>query len=196
MFVLITGGVATGKSSLANYLKKKLPHHNFKVINDKDFSKENNVGKINDLTNTYEVDVRLFSLKLKYFFKKNKNKNIIFEGHLFSEIPKHLLKSMDFIFLARASEKKLRERMQERGYDVVKIEENILCVKTNYFENLLGSKNIDFIPLELGDDLKVNFKRLNKFLKMWFLWVRFWFQLKHKAWRRLKEKHTLKKEIN
>lgn len=164
MFIVITGSVGVGKTTLSNEIKKRFPYQKFIVINDKDFSKKNNLGKENPDTKEYEVDISLFSKKINLLLKKNKN--IIFEGHLFCEIPKLLLKKMDFVFLLISSEKFLRERLEERGYDVLKIEENILCHKTNYFENKLSLKKIDYLPIEVTKDLKLNVKKINKYLKM------------------------------
>ncbi len=163
MYILITGSVASGKTTIAKEIKKKYPSLKFLVVSDHEFSRENNLGKENEETKEYEVDIVLFSKKILELFKKKKH--IIFEGHLFCEIQKSLLKKMDFIFVLKGSEKLLRDRMKERGYDVLKIEENILCQKTNYFENILTSKNIDFTTIEVVKDLKLNFKKINKYLK-------------------------------
>jgi broad-specificity NMP kinase len=164
MHFLITGSVASGKSEIANEIKKKNPFQRFVIINDKEFSKKENLGTLNKETGEYEVDIGLFSRKISSLF--NKKKNIIFEGHLFCEVSKLVLKKMDFVFVLIPKEKILRERMKTRGYNVLKIEENILCFKTNYFEEKLSSKNIDFIKIEVTNDLKLNFKKINKHLKL------------------------------
>jgi hypothetical protein len=56
--------------------------------------------------------------------------------------------------------------MAERNYPVLKIEENILCHKTNYFQEKLNSKKIDYVPIEVSKDLKLNLKKINKYLKL------------------------------
>jgi broad-specificity NMP kinase len=164
MYLVITGSVASGKSTIANELKKRYPYQKFIVINDKDFSKEENIGILNKDTNEYEIDVSLLSKKCSVLLKKKKN--IIFEGHLFCEVSKLFLKKMNFVFLLESSEKTLRERMRERKYSTLKIEENILCHKTDYFKNKLNSKKIDYIPIEVSKDLKLNLKKINKYLKL------------------------------
>ncbi len=164
MYFLITGSVASGKSEIANEIKKKNPFQRFIIINDKDFSKKENLGNLNKDTGEYEVDIGLFSKKISSLL--NKQKNIIFEGHLFCEVSKLVLKKMDFVFVLTSKEKTLRERMTARGYGVLKLEENILCFKTNYFEEKLASKNIDFIKIEVTNDLKLNLKKINKYLKL------------------------------
>ena len=165
MYFVITGPVASGKSTIANEIKKKFPFQKFIVINDKEFSVKNNLGEENKETKEYEVSLPLLAKKVSFLLKKKQN--IIFEGHLFCELPKLTLKKMDFIFILNTPEKFQRDKMRERGYDVLKIEENILCSKTNYFENKLSSRKIDFIPIEVTKDLKLNIKKINKYLKMW-----------------------------
>jgi len=164
MYFVITGSVASGKSTIANEIKKRYPYQKFIVINDKDFSKEENFGVLNKDTNEYEIDVALLSKKCSILLKKKKN--IIFEGHLFCEVSKLFLKKMNFVFLLKASEKTLRDRMKERNYSILKIEENILCHKIDYFQGKLKSKKIDYIPIEVSKDLKLNLKKINKYLKL------------------------------
>jgi len=164
MYFVITGSVASGKTTLAQEVKKKFPFQKFLVVNDKDFSKENNIAILNEETKEYEIDTSLLSKKCLEILKKKKN--IIFEGHLFCEVSKLFLKKMDFVFLLLSSEKLLRDRMSERNYSVLKIEENILCHKTSYFQEKLNSKKIDYIPIEVSKDLKLNLKKINKYLKL------------------------------
>lgn len=164
MFFVITGSVASGKSEIANEIKKKYPFQKFIVINDKEFSQKNNLGKLNDKIKEFEVDVSLLSKKVSSLLSSRKN--IIFEGHLFCEISKYVLTKMDFVFVLNAPEKLLRERMKERGYDVLKIEENILCSKTKYFQEKFSSRKISFIDIEVSKDLKLNIKKFQKYLKL------------------------------
>jgi len=164
MYFVITGPVASGKSTLANEIKKKYPFQKFVIVNDKEFSKKNNLGQENKLTKEYEVDVSLLSKKVSSLLSSKKN--IIFEGHLFCEISKYVLTKMDFIFVLKAPEKLLRQRMMEREYGVLKLEENLLCSKTNYFENKFTSRKISFIEIEVSKDLKLNLKKIYKYLKL------------------------------
>lgn len=164
MHILITGPVGSGKSTIANEIKTKIPSFKFLVISDTEFSKKNNLGYFDKESKEYVVDVSQFSKKVLEILKTKKN--VIFEGHLFSEIPKLILKKMNFIFVLKTSEKNLRKRMNERGYDFLKIEENIFCSNTDYFENKLQSKNIDFISLKVTDNLKLNYKKIYKYLKI------------------------------
>lgn len=164
MFLIITGPVASGKTTLANEIKKKFPFQKFLIVNDKDFAIKNDLGSQDVKTKEYEVDISKFSKKVLQLL--NTKKNIIFDGHLFCEVSKMFLKKMDFIFVLKNSEKFLREKMKERNYDVLKIEENILCFKTNYFQNILSKKNTDFIEIQMSNDLKLDVKKINKYLQL------------------------------
>lgn len=164
MYVVITGSVASGKTTIANELKRKISQPRFIVINDKEFAIEHKLGEFNKTTHEYEVDTVLFSRKVSEFIKTKRN--VIFEGHLFCELQKFLLMKINFIFVLKPSEKFLRDAMKERGYDILKIEENILCYKTDYFEEKLKKKNIDFITIQTTKDLKLNVNKINKYLKL------------------------------
>jgi broad-specificity NMP kinase len=164
MKIIITGPVASGKTTLSQEIKKKFNFQNFLIINDKEFSQKHNLGQDYKDGKEYEVDMSKFSKKASDLL--NSKKNIIFEGHLFCDVSKLFLKKIDFIFLLKNSEKVLKERMKERNYDVLKIEENILCQKINYFQDKLFSKKIDFIEINLSNDLKLDVKKINKFLKL------------------------------
>lgn len=164
MKIIITGPVASGKTTICQEIKKKFHHQKFIVINDKEFSIKHKLGSINKESEEYEVDISKFSKKISFLL--DSKKNIIFEGHLFCECLKNILKKMDFVFVLKNKEKVLKERMNQRGYDLLKIEENILCQRINYFQDKLSSKNIDFIEIALSNNLKLDLKKINKYLKL------------------------------
>ncbi len=164
MHIIITGSVASGKTTIANELKRRISFPKFIVVNDKVFAQEHNLGIFNKETGEYEVDVILFSRKISEFVKSKKN--VIFEGHLFCELQKFLLMKINYVFVLKNSEKFLRDAMKERGYNVLKIEENILCFKTNYFEKKFNKKHINFITIQATKDLKLNVNKINKYLKL------------------------------
>ncbi len=165
MFILITGVPGTGKSTLAEELKKKLYKYKFSIINDKDFSKENKLGK-ECKDGEYEVGVVKLNKALSDYLSKYVNKNIIFDGHLWCEVSKALLKKFTFVFLLESSETLLRKRMKERKYLPLKIEDNVFCQTTRYIPKLLKSKKIECNLIKVNDDIKLNIKKINKFLKL------------------------------
>ncbi len=158
MFILITGIPGTGKTTIANELKK----HNkrFEVVSDKEFCLTLNIGQ--DENKEQVVDIKELSKAFLEYLRENKKKHVIFEGHLWSELPKSLLKKMNFVFVLVASKTLVKKRLSEREYSQLKIIENIFCQETNYLEDLLNSKNIFFYKINVNDNVKANLSKINK----------------------------------
>jgi broad-specificity NMP kinase len=160
MKILITGIPGTGKSFLSNKLKEKYKYYNFIIINDKEFSKKYKLGKYNKKEKIYEVSIPLLNKKLNVFLKTSKN--IILEGHLFSEISKKNLLIFDKIIIFECLENIVRKRLKDRNYNLVKIEENIMCLNIKYIQNNLDSKNVNYTELLLTENSNTNFNKLSK----------------------------------
>lgn len=160
MKILITGVPATGKSDISKALGKL---HKHKVINDKEFSIKNNLGnyKTIDSSKEYIVDLK----KLNSKFKEISKDNTIFEGHLWCELSKSNLKTFDKVIIIKAPKKLLIERQKKRKYPDIKIIENIFCQDVEYFENNLNSKGIDFIIVNVNNNLEDNLKKIMVKLK-------------------------------
>lgn len=165
MKILITGIPGSGKTLISQEIKKKYPKLKFFIINDKDFSMSRKLGSFDKVTKEYVVDIVKLNKETKFAFNKD-FKNTIFEGHLWCELSKKTLMKFDYIFYLDVKEKLLRKRLVERKYDTVKIEENIMCLNTNYIQNMLSKIKIPFHSISVDDDLKLNLNKINKFLRL------------------------------
>lgn len=165
MLILITGVPGCGKTSISSEIKRKYNKKKFEVLNDTEFSKKLKLGEFDKSSNEYVVDLKKLNQEIKIYLKKHLNKNIILEGHLWSELSKQTLLIFDYIFVINVSETKLRKRLNERKYDVLKVEDNVFCQNTNYIPEIFNNKKIPYNLISATDDLKLNVKRLEKYIK-------------------------------
>ena len=163
MFILITGYPGTGKSVLSSILAKE---YSFDVINDKEFSKSNNLGEEDKKEKEYLVDISKLNKAFSKFARENKNKNIIFEGHLWGEMFASNLKQFKKIALLETSSKLLRKRYEHRKYSPIKIEENLFCQETKYIETILKEKHIKYILINTINNEVKNIKEIKKKLNL------------------------------
>jgi len=158
MKILICGIPGSGKTEISKELSKQTK---YKVINDKKYCQKNNLGRFEE--KEYVVDVKLLNNQFSKDIKQLDN--IIFEGHLWCELSKSNLKCFDKVLILTAPTKILRERLEERKYHLIKIEENIFCKENKYIENQLVNKNIKYITINTNNNLKENLKKVKG--KIW-----------------------------
>lgn len=170
--IIITGTPATGKSTIAKELAKKL---NYELID------------VKKITKAKEVNINVLRKKLIRLIKTKNNvhNSIIIENHLLCEFSL----PANYVFVLRTNPKILQRRMKQRKYSKKKIDENLLCemldycsqkVEENYrshskiFEIDTGKRNIessikfmlDIINEKIRKSDKVNFKsELEKYTK-------------------------------
>ncbi len=162
MKILISGIPGVGKSEISKELGKQ---KKYKVINDKDYCKKNNLGNFEVIESNKEYVVSIGALnKLISNYLKSKD-NLIFEGHLWCELSKSNLKCFDKIILLTANKKLIYERLKKRGYGPVKIEENIFCQEHGYIPEIFDSKNIKYTKVKINDNIKDNIKKISE--KIW-----------------------------
>ncbi len=121
MKILITGTPGTGKTAIARKLAKKL---NFKLINEKNFALKTKTGKKKG--KEIEIDTKKFQKKINELLKDKKN--IIIEGHVLCEMK---IKA-DLVFLLRTKRALLEKRLKKKGYNEIKIQDNLFCEETDY----------------------------------------------------------------
>ncbi|MBI4177242.1 MAG: adenylate kinase family protein [Candidatus Aenigmarchaeota archaeon] len=127
MIISITGTPGTGKTAvskeLARLLKKKtgrafgILHLNREILRRRLWS------SVDEKRKSKNVDMR----KLERFVsgEAEKNENLIIESHL-----AHYFKA-DIVFVLRTGIKELRRRMEKRGWEKAKIEENLEAERLN-----------------------------------------------------------------
>ena len=145
MIVLITGTPGTGKSTVAKALKQRLGQ-GWAVINDREFCSKHKIGSFDKKAQELEVPLKKLESKIKQ--QLSKNSNIILEGHLFCEtkIP------ADIVVLLHAHPKLLETRLLEKGYDQLKVLDNVFCEMTDYCKaNVLKNFGKNKV-LELNND--------------------------------------------
>ena len=167
MFVALSGTPGTGKSSVSALLQKE----GYTIVSLNELAIEKKfISGIDKERNSKIIDID----RLNYYINKRyKTKDIVFiEGH-----SAHLLKIVDKIILLRCHPKKLKKRLEEKGWNQEKIKENveaetidvILCeaVETypeeNIFEIDTTDKKIEDVALAIIEIAKRNFKPTKKY---------------------------------
>lgn len=167
MLISLTGTPGTGKTSVAEVLKKK----GFEIVDlNKVACNENFVIAKDKLRDSNIVDIEKVN---KYIIDNFSGKDIVFiEGHL-----SHLLGSVEKIIILRCHPKVLRKNLSKKGWNEDKIKENIeaevldiiLCEtvevhsEKNIFEIDVSNKTIEDIVSIIIRIEKNNFKRMKKY---------------------------------
>jgi|SRR3989344_1904668 len=117
MIILVTGSVATGKTSISNALSKKLK---LESIDLNKLVKENKLySGYNKKFDSYEVDTKKLN---KFLIKFIKNKNLILDSHLSHYLPS---KYADYCVVCKCDLKELKIRLMKRKYSKIKVRENL-----------------------------------------------------------------------
>jgi adenylate kinase len=117
--IIITGSVATGKTTLAKKLAKK---HGFTTINLSNFIKSNHLSDGYDKKRKcVVVDTKKLS---KHLIKQvlSSKKQLIIDGHLSHCLPK---KYVGQCIVTTCNLKELHRRLKKRKYSCSKIQENL-----------------------------------------------------------------------
>ncbi len=123
MKLLITGSPGTGKTTIAKRLGRMLK---CRVVNEKDFALEKGIGKWNHKWNELEIPISRISKELNK--QISKEKCVIIEGHTLCEAK---LK-VDAVIVLRVHPEILETRLESRGYNAEKIQDNVFCEGIDY----------------------------------------------------------------
>src|SRR3989338_2039720 len=121
MRIIITGSPISGKTAVAKLLGKKLK---CAVINEHDFCMRKGIGKFEGS----ELIVPLGKLRKAFNTELKRRKSIIVEGHLLCEIKL----GADAAILLRLHPELLEARLEKRGYNAEKIQDNVFCEGIDY----------------------------------------------------------------
>ncbi|MBI2530361.1 MAG: AAA family ATPase [Candidatus Diapherotrites archaeon] len=121
MRIIITGSPGTGKTAVAKLLGKRLK---CAVLNEHDFCMRKGIGKFEGS----ELIVPLGKLRKALNAELKRRRNIIAEGHLLCEIKL----GADAAVLLRLHPELLEARLEKRGYNAEKIQDNVFCEGIDY----------------------------------------------------------------
>ncbi len=124
MRILITGTPGVGKTAIAKRLGKAL---GFTAINEKEFALKEGIGEFDAAENELVVPTEKLQQRLNKFLAKNDN--VIVEGHLLCEIN---AKADAVVLLTCEPAERLASRLELRGYNEVKIQDNVFCEGIGY----------------------------------------------------------------
>ena len=131
--IIVTGSVASGKTTLAERLSKKLNFEYLdanKIINKisegYDKKRKSKIVDVKKLNKNLIKEINDFkSLNKKTNIKKNNKKivkGLIIDSHLSHYLPKRYV---DLCIVTKCDLKKLEKRLKKRGYSKEKIRENL-----------------------------------------------------------------------
>ena len=110
MRIGIAGVPGTGKTTVSEILSKRL---GIPVIHQSDY---------------FSGVVSLKAVRTKLWWLLKKHNDVIVEGHLLCDVKLPL----DYLFILRTRPDVLMRRLEERGYDKQKIDENVLAEALDY----------------------------------------------------------------
>jgi len=123
MKLIITGSPGTGKTTVARKLAKKLK---CRAVNEYDFALEKGIGKFDHEESELVVPLPLLRSELSKLLKKEKD--VVLEGHLLCEVKL----PVDAVVVLRVHPEILESRLESRGYNAVKTQDNVFCEGIDY----------------------------------------------------------------
>ena len=167
MLVALSGTPGTGKTAVSNLLQKK----SYLVISLNEIAIKNDfISGIDKKRNSKILDIKRLN---EYIHKNYASGDLVFiEGHA-----AHFLNSAEKVILLRCHPKKLKKRLEKKGWHAEKIKENIeaealdviLCEAVEYFpddsifEIDTSNKIIVSIVGSIVEIIKSNFEPIKKY---------------------------------
>ncbi len=119
--IIVTGSIATGKTTLAKKLSKKL---NYQYIDVNKLIQKNKLSSGYDKKRKCRViDTKKLNKFLINLIKESE-KNLIIDSHLSHYLPK---KYVNLCIVTKCDIKEINKRLKKRNYNKEKIKENIEC---------------------------------------------------------------------
>lgn len=118
--ICVSGGIGSGKTTYSKKLARKL---RYEYLDLNEVIENNGLKeKYDRKRKTWEVDVSKLKKVLVKLIKEFKGKGIIIDGHLSHYLPP---KYVDKVVIMKCELKKLRKRLEKRGYNERKVRENL-----------------------------------------------------------------------
>ena len=155
--IIVSGSVATGKTTLAKKLSKLL---NYRYIGIKELLKKNKLVIGYDKKRKAKIvdDYKFVNAVVK-IIKQNKN-GLIIDSHLSHLIPS---KYIDLCIITKCNLKTLKKRLENKGYDENKVNENL---ETEIMDICLNEAYENKHKILVVDSTnKINFSDILKFIK-------------------------------
>lgn len=161
--ILISGTPGVGKSSLASVLAQK---SGLVWLNVGQFAKDNDC--LGDWDPEYECHEMDEDRVLDLLEEKQKPGGLIFEHHVTDLFPERWF---DIVFVLRTDNTNLFDRLNARGYNSKKLEENLQCeifqtildeAKASYREELVHE-----LPSNNQEDQESNITRILEWIQSW-----------------------------
>ena len=155
--VIITGSVASGKTTLAKKLSKKL---NYGYVDVNKIIKDNNISSGYDRKRKCKIiDTKKLNSFLIKIIKKSK-KNLVIDSHLSHYLPK---KFVNNCIVTKCNLKELKRRLIKRKYSKSKIEENLECEIMDICLNEVKEMHNDVLVINATKP--INMGKLTKILQ-------------------------------
>jgi len=168
--ILITGTPGTGKTCLAQQLIQKEVCKDLTLISIGSLSKDKNLYlEFDDEFECHVLDEDAVLHELSHRFKAGGDLTaggVIFEHHLCDFLPKEWI---DVVYVLRADNTVLYDRLKERGYSDKKLQSNLECeiFQTIFDEAVESFENVIQLRNDCEADQTANLESICRFIREW-----------------------------
>src|SRR3989344_3962120 len=117
--IIISGAPATGKTTLAEIIRKKLHFHRIdinKIVKEHELCEEHDEARGCNVIDTKKLN------KIIIEIIKNSKKNVVIDSHFIHHLQK---KYVDLCIITHCDLKILKQRLEKRRYSKAKVRENL-----------------------------------------------------------------------
>ena len=149
--IIVSGTPGTGKSTLSSVLVNKL---GFVHIDWHKLMKKNKLISLgyNRSKQSYDLDMKELAKEIKKFIKESDAELFVFDSHVAHLLPRSMISLA--IIVTCSNLKKLKSRLEDRGYKKQKVRENL---DAEIFETCLEEaqrKKLKIVLFDSAKDLK------------------------------------------